>query len=317
MTDPFAALQAAASAAAAAGQALQAQVAALQAQVASQAAEIAQLEAQLQQQAPVTAFGLDVSTLGDTRTFAQIVAAHRALAPLTHVRVFSSGNPPARSSLTAVVGDRPVSSFKTWNLAAFNAWMGGITGDEEWACYFHEPEDDAKKSGDPATWIKNYLSVYAAMDAARKAHPNGAKVRLVKILMWYQEVPAKQAGATWAEFHGGQSFVDAFGWDCYSPTWSPWDTRYATPQELFDPAIAASKATGIPWAVTELGAVVQSWDANGAARGKAITAWCDYAKANGALWVNWWCSAGNAGTGEDYHLEHSAPSLAAWQAIAG
>lgn len=267
-----------------------------------------------------TVFGIDVSTLGESKPWAQIVTDHRKLyGSLPHVRVFSSGKPPAWQALAGLNGvDKPVVSFKTWDATAFKALLDGIPADwpELWICHYHEPEDNAKKSGNPA-FIASYLSVYAAMNAARKAHPNGGKVRLVKIFMWFQEVIAKQPGCTWQEFHGGQTFIDAHGWDCYSPTWGAWASRYATPAELFAPAVAAAKATGIPWCVPELGAVRQAWDTDGAGRAAAITSWAAYCRANGALWVNWWCSHGNAGTGEDYHLEADPKALAAWKALAG
>jgi hypothetical protein len=266
-----------------------------------------------------------VSKLSETDTIPQIIAKHRVTygPTLPHIRLFSSGKidqwtDPDPKALVA--GDKACFSFKTWDLASFNSFMDGIPAgfNEVWVCHWHECEDDAKKSGDIPTFIKNYLNVYAQMDAARKAHRNGSKVKFVKIFMFYQEVIVKQAGCTWKEFHGGQNFVDAIGFDCYSPAaWANQGDRYATPVELFGELQAAGKATGIPICVPELGAQLAKTDTNGTRRAAAIQGYVDYAKANNFLWVNWWCSNGNVGSSFDFRLENDAAALAIWRKAMG
>jgi len=268
-----------------------------------------------------TEFGVDPSSLGETKTLSQVITDHKLAfnGPLPHVRIFSSGKPslwtiPEVSVL--VPEDKPCFSFKQWDLAAFNKFMDGIPKNypEVWVCYYHEPEDDAKRSGNIAGFIKNYLSVYAEMDKARKAHPNGKKVKLVKIMMHYQQVMARTEGCTWREFHGGQMFVDALGWDCYNPTFGIWKNRYATAQELFDGPITMSKETGIPWCIPELGSIKLSNDIDGSMRAIAMKSWIDYLKGNDCLWANWWCSNGNVGKGINYHLDADNLALSVWSA---
>lgn len=305
------------------------QVSSLQAQLDAANKKIAQLQAIINGPTPPppgpppvssTQFGIDVSTLSETDSLQTVIAKHRATwgAALPHIRVFSGGTisqwtDPIPKVL--VPGDKPVFSFKQWDLASFNSFMDGIPAgfNEVWVCHYHEPEDDAKKSGDVANFIKNYLNVYAQLDAARKAHKNGPKVKLVKIFMYYQEVTAKQVGCTWNEFHGGQSFVDALGFDCYNPAnWANQQNRYATPDELFGELLAAHKATGIPFCVPELGSILAANDTNGKNRAAAIAGWVKYLQDNGCLWANWWCSNGNVGSGFDYRLENDTYAKPIW-----
>lgn len=261
---------------------------------------------------PATAFGVDISPVGAGQTYAQLAASHRATyGALPHVRVFSPGTPITGLPAGLHAADHPVYSFKQWDAAAFGKWMDSLT-DTAWVSYYHEPEDNAKRSGDPAAFIASWQQVYRDMDAARKANPHGHYVKIIPVFMWYQEVIAKQAGVTMTDFLHGVTGIDAIGIDSYSPTWGEWKTRYATAPELFDPIIATAKTLGVPWAAPELGAVQGAWDTDGSALANAITSYKAYVKAHGGLWANWWDAIG--AQGESFAL--TGKPLAAWKAAA-
>ncbi|MGZ6801282.1 MAG: hypothetical protein ACXVGR_15900, partial [Mycobacteriaceae bacterium] len=120
-----------------------------------------------------TVFGVDVSNLASSKTWQQLADEHRAeFGALPHVREFSPTTPLTAHQPGVLPSDHGVMSFKSWDAAAFTKWMNSLTA-ESWVSYFHEPEDNAKKSGDVAAFIASWQQVYREMDAARKANPNG------------------------------------------------------------------------------------------------------------------------------------------------
>jgi len=266
-----------------------------------------------------TQFGINLSTLSpETKTWQQLVTDHRGLygGPLTHIRLFSAGYPMLWSNdrVKPLTGaDIPVFSFKQISRASFDTWMSGIPADwpEVWACFWHEVEADAQKSTDRAAFMTRYLGAYDLMDEARKAHPNGHKVKLVKILLWYSQVMDPATKGNWQDFHAGQKFVDALGMDCYSyQAWLSKD-RYATAEELLGPLAAIGQQSGLPVCVPELGGTLAATDTDGSRRAAAIQSWVDYARDHGFLWANWWCAQG--GAGRNHHLDAYPSNVTVWR----
>jgi len=266
-------------------------------------------------------FGIDIALLGTTNTFPQELNDHRPVynnLDFPHVRIFAD-TPVTWSDAryqACRVGDKPVQSFKTWNLPAFNAWMTSIPANvpEAWICYFHEPEDNIKTG--PLTPTQ-YRNTYQNMHNARVNHANGNKVRLVKIFMRYQQVIVPTPQTDWHNLHGGQMFVDALGMDCYDSK-AALDNGYLTGPELLGEARSMGAETGLNWCVPEIGAVLSGTDP-GSGRYQAMkNEWVPYLKATRdgagpALWANWWCAAGNEGSGKDYHLDTYPGALQVWR----
>lgn len=152
--------------------------------------------------------------LGTGWTFQQDFAAHvqhyNGPKALKYTKLFT-GSTPSASNLTwtssssvpfyvkqqhdAGGGGFPVADwnipltfcFKTWDLNAFNAQLSAIPSwitEVEW-CY--QQEADRSNNGNP--WdVTDYLNVYQAMETARAAHVNGAKVKLLKCLTSYRQI---------------------------------------------------------------------------------------------------------------------------------
>lgn len=209
----------------------------------------------------------------------------------------------------------PAISFKVWSPADFQTFLGGLDR-TTWVCFFHEPEGDFNKGNTTAS-PANLISVYAAMDAARKAHANGHYVKLFKALTSYRQPGQYPFGpaTAWQAYHGwsynsttrtwegtGQTFIDAFGWDTYIDPLNatkgivPTGAQLIGPLKTMHDTILYQDGVDVPWCAPELGIFVPSSGViSESALSTAVADYVQFCQNNGALWVNWWWSP-QAGT---------------------
>lgn len=302
--------------------------------VTADAATIAELHAQ--PAARATSFSADPDINAGKY---QAVSAELG-APLAHVRCFDS----TRGILTAwaqcknglpLTAPQPVLSFKRWVPSEFQTFLSAVDRDV-WVAYFHEPEGDAAKKGNAAAAPAAYLAAYAAMQTARTGHPNGHRVKLVKILTSYRQDGMYPFGpnTAWQAYHGwtrtgtswtgrGQTFIDAYGWDVYGDTATqavpagviPTAQKLLGPLKAMHDSILATDKVNIPWCVPELGIGIP---ANGKVTDDKMLAFVTdaitYCKSNGALWVNWWWTPKQPAEVMAHPLTPLPKSLAAWAA---
>lgn len=302
----------------------------------------------------------DVTTYGDTR-YGAIVAtnnepgvpddfsgfvteynAHRSLlgnAPLG-VRVYSSGQIPLASAtgsypeqvLAWVAANHPdesvTVSFKSYDAARLTSLLNWAQAHDIalTVIYFHEPQDDWGKSQNPAADPAVYRSIYRQMRTVIDAHPWKSHTVLEKCLMWYwQHFKAATSGADWHDYVEAKSAsgtkvdpADRVTWDAYSPLeWS----RYATPAEFMEYALAVWQATGTAWGYGEIGTIpVAAADAAWVA---AIKSWADAARTPSLAGIayaalppgqtfKYWCAFHNNGVAS-YHLEQNSSAVATYQ----
>jgi hypothetical protein len=202
---------------------------------------------------------------------------------------------------------RPRLCFKSWDLAAFNVVMDNMTSTWD-AVYYQEPQDNGA-SGVPAAQPAEYQRVYAAMDQARAAHPNGHYVWLLKDLGAYRETSNIVSGYTWKNYDGGQKFNRMLvGGDCYSPKTL---SKPRTSAYMFQWLVDWRSASGIPFTVAEFGVAktLKGSTFTQAQRASVIQGHLDWLRANECRSVNYWCD-GDTGDG-DWSLEGTS-SLNVW-----
>lgn len=100
--------------------------------------------------------------------------------------------------------------FKSYTTSAFNAWMTAIPSwiTEVRVCYQQEADRSSSTPVKGSPWpVLDYLNVYAQMEAARRIHANGAKVRLLKCLTSFKQIEEYHAGFTANDYYGiGQTW---------------------------------------------------------------------------------------------------------------
>jgi hypothetical protein len=302
---------------------------------------------------------LEVTTYGDTR-YSVLVSTHnepglsddlpsyvisyndhRALMgdhPLG-VRVYSSGSIPLATDasypgevMNWIATNHPdesiTVSFKAYDSTRLTALL-------DWAqvndialtvVYYHEPQDNWAKGQDPAAAPTVYKNIYNQMRSVINGHPRAAHIILEKNLMWYwQYFQAATKGADWQDYIEVKDTTgarvdpaDRVTWDAYNPL--GW-TRYATPAEFMQFALAVWQEAGVGWGYGEIGAVpIGTADAAWVA---AIKAYADaartptlagtaYAGLPAGQTFKYWCGYHNNGA-DSYHLEQNPDAASTYR----
>lgn len=175
-------------------------------------------------------------------------------------------------------------------LSFFNAMPAHLP--QMWWCYHHEP----RNTGDVTP--QQYRAAWVVAWNARAASVNAARIGLVKILMSYQ---MRFNGQVWSDYFihpAGEGPPDLYccdvaGVDAYNESWTPEakaNGGYEPPIRSCLAAKTISDATGLPFALTEFGAMRYTDDSAGIA---AQLAWdqgaYEWCIDNGGLWAGLWC----------------------------
>jgi len=254
---------------------------------------------------PPMLVGVDTAITG-TQQIAAVYAAHQTLYPgLRYMRAFGPPTKGIPGFGVAPIAEMPNTatphvSFKdTPTAALLGGWLDGVTR-KAFLTAHHEPEGDLT--------VDAYRAGWATTQAARDAHPNGHLVTTVSVLTRYAEVHKAYRWQDWACKADGTPVADWMSWDCYLDV----TDRYTDPATFFAPPLAAAKALGTPWGVSELGALRLASDPTGAGRAAWITDCVTYLREAGCRFVAWWCGPGK--DGRTFHLDSYVPELAAWRA---
>jgi len=295
-----------------------------------------------------TRYGLLVSTrnepdVGDDFTgFVTEYNRHRPLmgdAPLG-VRVYSSDDIPladangnyASKVLNWVAANHPdesvTVSFKLYAAARLTTLLNWAQANDIalTLIYYHEPQENWAKDHDSAADPAVYKNIYHQMRTLVDAHPWRTHVVLEKCLMWYwQHFNAATLGGDWHDYVESKDAngnkvdpADRVTWDAYNPlNW----TRYATPSEFMEHALAVWQATGVGWGYGEIGATpVGTADAAWVAATKAYAdaartpalAGTAYAALPPAQVFKYWCAYQNLKV-RSYHLEQNPAAVSMYQ----
>lgn len=190
--------------------------------------------------------------------------------------------------------------------ALVNPWLDAIPADvtEAWITHDHEPDIGQ----DPVQYRANQVALRQIVNA----HPNGHKVKVVTIYMLYQ---LRSAGMNWRDYYGtmpdGTPAAHILGFDCYVNRST---ANYEDPSTLFEVPLAIGAATGLPVAITELGAlVVTGKPGKTPTRHAAWLASCvAFLQANLVKAACYWCNIGSQ-PDWNFHLEPLPASLSVWQ----
>lgn len=261
--------------------------AATQQALAAALAEIAALQAQLAGLQCQVGIDISLNAPSTASTYAGEVAAARVLFNTLgdHTKCFSTGNIKAAMANRAAMGlhadeRHQVVCFKSIDPADINNAFASLTEDT-WFVYMQE----SNRICPPATTTAGYKQV----DALRKAHPNGARVKLLLNLSTYREVMAPQPGERWQDYALPlQGILDGIGGDAYA---TPDLTLKWNPAQQLGWLVTASHQMGIPWCVPEHGVMVPTGGSEADAA-KAYTDTVAYCRANGCAWLNYWWSSG-------------------------
>jgi len=173
--------------------------------------------------------------------------------------------------------------------------------------YCHEAQihwfDFGDENGKPDTYRKVYRA-YRKIIAAHPAHP---RVTLEKNLLWWSQRYDHTPENDWHRFIERDDPADLVSWDTYSfPGMPTGQGHYATPDDFFRYARDVWKEFRLPWAVGEIGTVVQdgtgadgNWDPSGAKFATWVRQITDAARTPGsidasyagmppAIFVKWW-----------------------------
>lgn len=175
--------------------------------------------------------------------------------------------------------------------------------------YRHEVQGDwfvrRQEGGKPDA----YRAAYRSYRAVIEAHPARDRVTLEKNLLWWFQQYHATPQSDWRRFVERDDPADLLSWDTYSFPGMPAEQgHYATPDDFFKYARDAWKEFRLPWAVGEIGTIVQDgtgtgteqdWDPHGtrfttwvrqitdAARNPASIG-TSYAGMPAARFVKWW-----------------------------
>ena len=118
----------------------------------------------------------------------------------------------------------------------------------------------------------------------------------------------------------GRNWADVISFDTYAlphntgtaccPAGFTDGVKWQTAKYLLDPSIAFAKSIGSPWMVSEFAFLEDVTDASHKAR--AIKDFVAYAKANGALAVEYWDAVGRRA---DWRLRNGSQATAAWRTL--
>jgi hypothetical protein len=191
---------------------------------------------------------------------------------------------------------RPVLCARAHDDGAFEQLITDMASVGQWyACFYQEVNDDIR---DGTISVAEYRAVWPRLDALRKAHPHGAKVRLLPIMNGYaiQDQGAQaRAGGYDAVTLCRDLPMDGIGFDVYDNKWrtaSSW-----TPARYFEPAQQAAAALGVKWSIPEFGLQVSRVsDDDEQGRADRLRAVIEYCKSNPSFdWLNYWEGKGRAG----------------------
>jgi hypothetical protein len=202
--------------------------------------------------------------------------------------------------------------------------------------YRHEAQPDwfdlGQRGAEPAV----YRATYRAYRAVIAAHPARPRVTLEKNLMWFWQRyrTGAKPQSDWRHYVEAGDPADLLSWDTYAFPGMPTEQGdYGTPDDFFRYARAAWHQFRLPWAVGEIGTIVQdgtgvgrctekSWDPDGsrfaawvrqmtAAAADPATIGPGYAGLPPARFVKWW---GAPDTDDcDLSLEQSPDAVAAFR----
>ncbi|WP_430781602.1 hypothetical protein [Actinoplanes sp. G11-F43] len=175
--------------------------------------------------------------------------------------------------------------------------------------YRHEAQGDWFVRGLEGSRPDVYRAVYRSYRAVIDAHPARDRVTLEKNLLWWYQRYHATAQSDWRHFVERDDPADLLSWDAYSfPGMPAGQGHYATPDDFFRYARDAWKEFRLPWAVGEIGTIVQDGTGTGTERdwdrhGTRFTAWVrqvadavrdpasigpSYAGMPAARYLNWW-----------------------------
>ncbi len=237
--------------------------------------------------------GTSINSLDDVGRVTKLLGR-----PLTSVRVFLSSTPSSWSKnqlLATIPANGTVSlSFDSVNPGTPDQIQAFLSGKPNtmtcYATYFHEPEDNFTTAAQKSDYTKAWDS-YAP--AFRKA---GCIPTL--ILMKWSLNP--HSGRDWHDWYP-RADVDALAFDAYNTRAK--QGTYGIPANYLAPVLAASRETGLPWALTELGSDIPAGtapaDRAAWAHGVAVAASADPK----FLFADWWDVLSDSG--RDYTLDNA------------
>lgn len=170
--------------------------------------------------------------------------------------------------------------------------------------YVHEPETliDDQRSFSASEYRRAWQHIDGIADTVCRQN-----MFSTLILMGWTVNPASKKH--WRDYYAGDEVIDVLAFDPYNGVHDPKRDYYATAESMMGGAVATSKASGKPWAISEIGSRLIASDPTGVERGVWLTEIADYARANGALFVTYFQSSRD---GEWRLLDR--PSQEAWRA---
>lgn len=170
--------------------------------------------------------------------------------------------------------------------------------------YVHEPEtpiDDQKKFT-----ADIYLRAWRHIDKIADSVCRQNMYATLVLMGWTTKPESKK---DWRKFYAGDDVIDVLAFDPYNGVHDPTRDYYASPASMMDSVVKVSKDAGKPWAIAEFGSRKIKSDATGSGRGAWLTAFANYTRSNGALFVTYFHSTRDA----DWRLLDK-PSQDAWRA---
>lgn len=260
-----------------------------------------------------TAYGSMIRpTQGQTYQQALAASETRYGGRLGVIRYFDANWPDSWTYYTNRMGNRTVNlSFKISpgyvnGGGADNhlrSWFASAPTDRlvYWT-YFHEPEDDIERGRFSAA---DYRAAWARIAALARQADN-PQLRATLVLMCWTTDPASRR--TWTDYYSPGD-IDVLGWDCFNA--GAKRGVYRDPSVMFSQAITASRAAGLPWAISEVGSILAVGDTTGEGRAAWLTRVAQYLHTEGAEFVSYFDTL--KGT-SDYRLLDE-PSRQAWSDV--
>ncbi len=244
---------------------------------------------------PTSPYGASINSTDDVDRLTTMLNR-----PLSSVRVFLTGIPANWTQypllMTIPVNGTVALSFQSGTPTALTSFLN--TRPTEMKCYvtyWHEPEDNFTTATQKAAYRASWHTYAPAIRAA------GCIPTL--ILMKWTLNP--KSGTDWHDWFPTPGDVDVFAFDAYNAKAKT--GGYGIPSNYLAPIIAASRDTGLPWALTELGSDIPA-GTNPSERAAWAHGVAQAAAADpGFLFADWWDVLST--TGRDYSLD-SATALA-------
>jgi hypothetical protein len=185
---------------------------------------------------------------------------------------------------------------------------------------WHEPENDIEAGTFTAAQWRAALVKLAQL--VRQVNAADGGHRKVSVILMYDTVYGYKGRDPMNYWPGkdpnGRNWADVISFDTYAlphntmtaccPRGFTDGVKWQQPKYLLDPSIAFARKIGSPWMISEFGYLE---DVNNPTRkAKAITDFVAYARANGALSIEYW---DNYGSRADWQLRYSAAATKAWR----